>query len=117
MTEIKNIPKKEDLMVIPKDETLEATIVDLEVKTWLDITQDQTKRTNLRDPEGTVLVVKYDAAGLIRQDIFPFSKNPTTTSRYGRFIEKYGDFKISQTIKVQFNEDGNSDIIISPKKK
>lgn len=115
MTEKINIPKAKDLKVIPKDETLDAIVVDLEVKTWSELTKDPEKRKNLREPEGTVLIVKYDAAGFIRTDNFPFTENPTTTSRYGKYIEKYGEFEVGQKVKVLFDEDGRSDILL-PKK-
>lgn len=110
-----NIPKLQDLKVIPKDETLDAVVIDLDVQTWEQLTKDNEKKKNLRDPDGKVLIVKYDAAGFIRSDNFPFTENPTNTSRYGRFIEKYGDFKVGQKIKVLFDEDGKSDILL-PKK-
>ena len=120
MTEEKlNLPGTQDLKAIPKDETIDAIVIELEIKTWKEITQNEDKRKNLRNPDGQVLLVKYDADGLIRQDIFPFSEKPTTNSRYGRFLLKYAadnnsNFKpyVGMKIKVLFDEAGNSDIII-----
>jgi len=112
MTNKLNIPKQTDLKVIPKDATVDAVVVDLEVRTWIEITKDEEKKKNLRDPEGKVLCLKYDAAGFLRNEIFPFSENPTNTSRYGRYITKYGDFELKQTIKVLFDDEGKSNIIL-----
>lgn len=112
MTEL-NIPKQEDLKVIPKDETLSAIVLELEVKTWTDITKDELKKSKLKDPQGKVLIMSYEAAGFKRGAIFPFTDNPTTSSRYGRYIVKYGDFKVGQEIKVQFDAEGDSEVILA----
>lgn len=112
MTEL-DIPKKEDLKVIPKDEILQGVVLELDVKTWYELTKDETKKKNLKDPDGKVLKVFYEVDGFKRNESFPFTDNPTTTSRYGRFIVKYGNFAVGQTIKVQFDDEGKSTIIIA----
>lgn len=113
MTYELNIPKQEDLRVIPKDETLDAVVLELEVKTWYELTKDETKKKNLKDPEGKVLKMLYEAKGFKRFESFPFTENPTTASRYGRYIVKYGDFAVGQKIKAQFDSEGNSSIILA----
>lgn len=112
MTEL-NIPKQIDLKAIPKDDIIEGIIINLEVKTWNDITKDETKRKNLKNPDGKVLFVKYEVDELIRENKFPFTEKPTTNSKYGRFIIKYGDFAIGQKIKIQFDSDGYTEIIVA----
>jgi len=105
-----NIPKKKDLKVIPKDEVVTAVVINLESKTWFEFTKDETKKLNLKNPDGKLLVVKYDCNGFIRSDIFPYSENTTDSSKYGKYIEKYGDFEIGQKVKVYFDSEGKSDI-------
>ncbi len=108
-----NIPKQKDLKVIPKDTIVDAVVIDLEETTWKDLTKDATKAKNLKNPDGCVLIVRYDAQGFIRNDTFPFELGQTTsTSRFGRYCEKYGDFTIGQKIKVQFDEEGKSEIVL-----
>ena len=113
------LPKFRDLKVIPKDETVEAVIIDLVLKTWQDITKDEEKKKKLKNPEDQVLIVKYDAGGFIRNETFPLSDNPTTSSRYGRFCLKYnpdGDSEwepyIGMQIKVLFDDEGQSSILL-----
>ena len=113
MTNELNIPKEKDLKVIPKDKTLDGVVLELEVKTWDELTKDDTKRKNLKNPDGKVLRVLYEVAGFKRNESYPFTDNPTTTSRYGRYIVKYGDFTIGQVIKVQFDGEGDSSVIIA----
>ncbi len=113
MTNELNIPKKDDLKVIPKDEILEAIVLELEVKTWYELTKDETKKKNLKTPDGKVLKMLYEADGFKRYESFPFTEKPTTASRYGRFIVKYGDFAVGQKVKAQFDDEGKSSIILA----
>lgn len=115
-----DIPSQKDLIEIPKDETSDATIVDLTLKTWAEITKDEEKKKKLQDPNGKVLEIKYDAKGFIRQDVFPIPEKVTTASKYGRFLIKYNtanepDFKptIGMQIKVLFDGEGKTNIIIA----
>lgn len=120
MVEELNIPTQKDLIKIPKDESANAVIIELKIKTWSEITKDETKKKNLTDPNGKVLEIKYDAAGIIRHDIFPIPERITTSSRYGRFcikynIDNYDGFRpsIGMKIKVFFDGDGRSSILIA----
>ena len=115
-----NIPTQKEVIEVPKDETANAIIVDLQIKTWLEITKDETKKKNLKDPNGRVLEIKYDANGIIRHDIFPIPEKVTTASRYGRYLIKYNiendlDFKpsIGDKIKVFFDGESRSNILIA----
>lgn len=111
------IPTEKDLRAIPQDETVKAIVIDIQPSTWEEITIDEEKKKKLKNPTGNVLRVKYEANGFIREDIFPYTENPTTTSKYGRYIEKYGDFALAQEVKVFFDEEGHSEIILASKKK
>ena len=113
MTNELNIPKEKDLKVIPKDKTLDGVVLALEVKTWNELTKDDDKRKKLKNPDGKVLRVLYEVSGFKRNESFPFTDNPTTSSRYGRYIVKYGDYTIGQVIKVQFDGEGDSLIILA----
>ena len=75
MTEL-DIPKKGDLKAIPRDEIIDGAIIDLKVKTWGEITKNEEKKKSLKDPDGKVLLVKYEVNGLLRNDIFPFTDKP-----------------------------------------
>ncbi len=112
MTEL-NIPKEKDLKVIPKDKTLDGVVLELDVKTWNELTKDENKRKTLKNPDGEVLRVLYEVEGFKRTESFPFTSNPTTSSRYGRYIVKYGDFAVGQVIKIQFDGTGDSSVIIA----
>lgn len=118
--DLTNLPTRKDLKVIPKDETKDAVIVDLEISTWGEITKDEEKKKKLKNPDDKVLLIKYDVDGLIRRDMLPIRDNPTTSSKYGRFIVKYDtennpEFKpiVGMKVKVLFDADGNSDILLA----
>lgn len=115
-----DLPKQKDLKVIPKDETLDAIVIDITETNWFELTKNEEKRLNLKNPKGKVLIIKYDAKGFIRSDNIPLNDSPTTQSRYGRFITKYNlnndpEFipYVGMQIKVLFDEKGNSEIILS----
>ena len=115
-----NIPTRKDLKEIPTEVEIDAVIIDLLKTTWADITKDPEKKVNLTNPTGEVLIIKYEAGGFIRQDIFPLSSNPTTKSKYGRYIVQYDtknnpDFKpsVGDKIKVFFDAEGKSDIVLA----
>jgi len=114
-----DLPKAKDLKAIPKDTILEGVIIDLEIKTWLELTKNEEKKKNLKNPDGKVLCIKYEVVGLLRNETIPISDNPTTNSRYGRFILKYNidDDKnfmptVGMKIKVMFDSEGKSEIIL-----
>lgn len=114
------LPKQKDLKKVPKDETVDAIIVDLQIKTWEEITKDETKRKNLQTPKGELLEITYDAQGFIRRETFPLNKILTTNSKYGKFCEKYNkdddenfEPKVGMQIKVLFDSKGSSNILIA----
>jgi len=112
------LPKAKDIKQIPKDETSKAIIVDLELTTWKAITKDEVKKKTASDDP--VLKIIYDANGFIRNDVFGLPAILTNASKYGRFVEKYNvddnpDFepKVGMEIKVLFDSEGKSNIIIA----
>ena len=81
------LPKQKDVKQIPKDESSEAIIVNLELTTWKELTTDVEKKKTASEDE--VLKITYDAKGFIRNDVFGLPKVLTNASKYGRFLEKY----------------------------
>jgi len=112
------LPKAKDIKQIPKDVTAKAIIIDLELTTWKDLTKDEERKKTAS--EKPALKITYDASGFIRHDVFGLPDTLTNASNYGRFVEKYNidedpefEPKVGMEIKVLFDSDGNSDIIIA----
>lgn len=107
-----NLPTKENLRQVPKDEIVDATVINLEVKTWRDfISADKLEKFD--NPDEKLIFVKYDYNGFIREEKFAYHETPTTTSRLGRYLVKYDKFEIGSQIKVQFDEEGKSNIVLA----
>ena len=112
------LPQAKDIKKIPKDETSEAIIVNLEVTTWKELTVDPEKKKTASEDE--VLKITYDAKGFIRNEAFGLPTMLTNASKYGRFIEKYNkaddsEFQpfIGMKIKVLFIGEGKTNILIA----
>ena len=118
-----DIPTQADLLKVPKDTTTDAVVIDLEVKTLLEVTKDETKKKNLKNPEQKMLKVRYESAGFRREDSF-FLQEPdkqlTDGSKYGRLMTKYNldndpTFKpfVGMKVKVLWDDKGHSEIMLA----
>jgi len=109
----KTIPSKEDLRKVPANETVEATIVDVDVKSWRELIENPDTLAKFKDPEALQLIVKYDAKGFIREEKFFYSEKPTTTSKLGRFLLRYDTPEVAKKIMVDFDSEGKSEILLA----
>lgn len=106
------LPTIKDVREVPKNDVVDAAVIDIKVKTWRDIISAE-KIDKFDNPDEEQIIVKYEAAGFIREEKFRNDKNPTTTSRTGRYLVRYSEFKIGQIIKVDFDNDGKSSILLA----
>lgn len=107
-----NLPTKNDVREVPRNDVVDATVIDIQVKTWRDIIS-KDKIDKFDNPEEEQIIVKYDAQGFVREEKFRNDTNPTTTSKTGRYLVRYDEFKVGQTIKVDFDNEGKSSILLA----
>ncbi len=107
------LPGKEDLREVPKDTKEDGIVIDVSIKSWKEIITDPEKLTRFKNPDALQVIVKYDVKGFIREEKFNYDEKPTTTSMLGRYIVKYDTPTVGQKIRVDFDEDGHSSIILA----
>jgi len=106
------LPTKNDVREVPKNDVIEAIVIDIQVKTWKELIS-KDKIDKFDNPEEEQIIVKYDAKGFIREEKFKNEANPTTTSKTGRYLVRYEEFKIGQKVKVDFDNEGKSTILLA----
>lgn len=119
MSDIK-LPTIDDLIVIPKDKTMPAIILNAEVKTWREILENKPESLN-KFPEDNKddkrVVIKYEVKLLddkshISEDNLVYYENPTTGTYLGQFIQKYGSWETGTEIKVLFDKESKPKILL-----
>jgi len=100
---------KEDIVASPVDETLSGVITQIHkgvLKEFLDIKVHE-KFDNL-DQETLKIdfEVKFNDMIIKGNDRIAYYKEPMSNSKLGKFLKKYGEFKIGVEIKVNYDGEG-----------
>ena len=108
------IPSVKDLKEIPRDVILPAVVLGVDIKTWREILPEESlKKFDEDSRDQPQVVVTYECEGYRRDDKFSYYETPSTGSKLGRYMVKYDKFpQVADTIKVQFDDEGRSTIII-----
>lgn len=100
---------KKSVVQVPKDTILDGVIIDVEKTTWAKIISPE-KICKFDEPDQEIILIKfetkYNDSNLKGEDTFKFYENPMANSKLGKFLEKYTDLKVGQSIKVDYNKDG-----------
>ncbi len=114
MTQYK-LPTKNDLRVVPKNKTIESTVVSVEIKTWRELITDPKILDKFKeeDRDTPQVIVKYDSQGFIREEKFTFLETPTTTSKLGRYMVRYDTPEVGQKIQVDWDGERKPSILIA----
>lgn len=96
---------------IPKNKVVEGVIVDLELKTWKELIPAD-KINKFKDPNEKQIIVKYDVEGLIITEKLKYEETPFSTTRLGKFINRYGALKVGTKIQVNFDHESKATILI-----
>ena len=107
------LPTKADVKTLPKNQTLDAVIIDVEIKTWREIIADNTKLLKFENPDQQMIVVKYDVQGIILSETFPYNENPSDRSKLGRFLNRYEDIQVGNKILVDFDAESKANILLA----
>lgn len=107
MTEQTNLPRLTDVIQLPKDTTEDATVLSVTQETWTQhLNEEQVKK--FKDPDVMQVFVKYETqeSGFVGEDSLRHYEKPTSGTKLGKYLNKYGDFEVGQQIKILW--DGNS---------
>jgi len=108
------IPEVKDLKELPKDVILPAVIIGVDIKTWREILSPESlAKFDENSVDQPQVIVTYESQGYRRDDKFTYYEQPSTGSKLGRYMVKYDKFpEIGDEIKVQFDDEGRSNIVI-----
>lgn len=99
----------------PKDEILEAIIIDVNKTKWSEIISTE-KINTFDEPDKALVQIKFEAAfeGKILKgdDKFTYYENPMSNSKLGKFLERYEDLDVGVKIKVIYDKDGFGKILL-----
>lgn len=116
------LPTKNDLRKVPSNKTIESVIVDVKVTDWLELLGsdkliEEQKKGNFENADNQIVViVKTDSDGFFREEKFYLFKDlaPTDRSKYGRFVERYGEPpQVGMKVSVDFDNEGKSEILLA----
>lgn len=107
------LPSKKDLREVPKDVKEDGIVIDVSIKSWKDIITNPERLKKFKNPDDLQIIIKFEVKGFIREEKFNYDRNPTTTSRLGRYILRYDTPEVGQKIRVDFDEKGNSKILVA----
>lgn len=101
------LPTKDDVKKTPKDEVIEAEIVDTKITTWREYFDGNMEKLDKFDnPDQKIVAIKYQTPFTTSEDAIPYYDAPSDKSILGRFLEKYGNLNKGTKFKVYFNNEG-----------
>ncbi len=107
------MPTKKDLREVPMDCKEDGIIVNVETKTWREMLKPESlEKFKEENRDDLQIILTYDVKGFLRTEKFYYTKEPTNTSRLGRYLIKYEEIKVGTKIRVDFDEEGKSNIIL-----
>ena len=100
---------KSSVIESPKDEILEAIIINFGKTTWKNIISPD-KISKFENPDDEVVMIDYEylfkGNHQRNNETFKFYEKPQSNSKLGKFLLKYGELKTGTQIKVIFSSEG-----------
>lgn len=111
-----NIPVRNDVIETPKDQTYDGTITKITVTTWREHLKDRPESLEKfaeKDRDKKIIYIEYTtAAGLLGNQTIRYYAKPSDRSVLGKFLIKYNQLLIGTPVKVHFDGEGNSSILV-----
>ncbi len=109
---------KDNVIQNPKDQIIDARIVELKLTTWAEEILDKEVLAKFDEPEQQIVKIYYEAitedgTTYNNNECYAWYDNPHELSKLGKFITKYGEFKEGINCKVHFNSKGESKLDLS----
>ena len=112
MTELQ-IPTKKDLRKVPMDCKEDGVIVNVETKTWREILKPESlEKFKEENRDDLQIILTYDVKGFLRTEKFYYTEKTPSTTRLGRYLSKYDEIKVGSKVRVDFDDEGRSSIIL-----
>lgn len=103
-----NLSKK-DVISSPKDEILDAVIIEANKTTWAEII-DPEKISKFEEPNKEIVQIKYEVLYEGRhikgEDTFNYFDKPMDNSKLGLYLNKYESFEPSTKIRIVYDSKG-----------
>ena len=98
------------VLKIPKDETKEAVILNVDKVKRKEIYNQEVIDKNKLNPEEEMLKITYEikieGKPIINSDNLVYYETPHPSSKLGKYLTKYKTTKVGTVIKIYFNSDG-----------
>jgi len=111
--------KKDSVVDSPKDTILDGVVTEIsEVTTWREHLTAQGNEKSIDkfpNPDQEIVHISYETAGedAIRGvDTVAYYEKPRDRSKLGKLLKKYGDLKEGTPVKIQFDGEGYSSIVV-----
>ena len=106
---------KDKVVQSPKDEILEGVIIEVNKTTWANIIPAD-KLHKFTEVDKHIIQIKYETMfknnSLKGEETYTYYENPMSNSKLGKYLMKYESLEVGKKIKVLFNKDGYSSIMI-----
>lgn len=109
VSEFNKTMTKDSVIASPKDEILNGVVLKIEKGLLGEFLDDKVKDKfdNLEQPTLFFYIeCKFNNKHIRTTDRLAFYEEPMSNSKLGKYLEKYGELKAGQEIKVIFNDKG-----------